>query len=128
MAALVLLAVSLHIGRICLHGGLKQSGNEISSGKVCEILLYCYFVMMLSLAFLHCLQLQLMGLELRVPLTAALYRHRASSSKQSNHCCIQASSLHPEMELQGQLTRWEVDLCNYVTVDRATASTSSCPQ
>lgn len=84
--------------------------------------------MMPFLAFYHCLQLQLMDLEQRVPLTAALYQHRVSSSKQSNHCCIHTASLHPEMELRGELTRWEVDLSNYVTVDWATGYTCSCPQ
>lgn len=38
------------------------------------------------------------------------------------------SCLHPETELWGEPTRWEVDLSNYVTVDWATGYMSSCPR
>lgn len=51
-----------------------RADNEISSGKVCEILHLLLLFMMLFPAFLHCLQLQLMDLEQRVPLIAALHQ------------------------------------------------------
>lgn len=51
-----------------------QADNEIASGKVSEILHLLSLFMMLFPAFLHCLQVQLMGLEHRVPLITALHQ------------------------------------------------------
>lgn len=125
MVALVLLALSLHIRRIYLHGGVKQYDQTMKS-QVVKCVKFSTTISFYD-AFLHCLQLQLMDLEQRVPLIAAFYQHRVSSSKQSKCCCVQMASLHPGMASGGELTCWEVDLSNYVTVDWAQATHLGVP-
>lgn len=105
-----------------------RADNEISSGKVCEILHLLLLFMMLFPAFLHCLQTTTDGFGAESASYRCSSSASVSSSKQSNRCCIQTAFLHPGMELQGELTHWELDLSNCVTVDWATGCTSSCPQ
>lgn len=54
MIPLVLLALSLHIRRIYLHGGVKQYDQTMKSRVVKCVKFPTNFFMMLFLAFLHC--------------------------------------------------------------------------
>lgn len=128
MVALVLLALSLHIRRIYLHEGVKQYDQTMKS-QVVKCVKFSttvtFYDTVSSISSLLATTTDGFGAAL---LLAALYQHRVSSSKQSNRCCIQTASLHPEMELRAELTCWEVDLPNYLTVDWATGHAPSCPQ
>lgn len=128
MVALVLLALSLHIRRLYLRGGVKQYDQTMKS-QVVKCVKFSttipFYDAVSSISSLFVTTTDGFGAE-----SASYhcsYQHRVRSSKQSNRCCIQMASLHPETELWGEPACWEVDLSNYVTVDWATGYTSSCP-
>ena len=128
MVALALLALSLHIRRIYLHG-VKQYDQTMKS-QVVKCVKFSttitFYDAVSSIPSLLATTADGFGAE------SASYRCSLSAQGEKQQavklCCIQTASLHPEMELWGELTRWEVDLSNYVTVDWATGYTSSCPQ
>lgn len=110
MVPLVLPTWSLHMRRIYLQGGVKQYEQTMKSlvVKCVKSSIYYYFLWCCFQLFFTACKLQLMDLEQRVPLIAALHQQvwAAASSQivavSKQHLCIQGWSCR-ESSLVGNL-------------------------